>query len=75
MRVSDAITHLSELNPDEQIIIQWVTREHVENTRPDSYPVHTWNDAVAVIEDESAVFNEFAETVTAEANQALEDSF
>jgi hypothetical protein len=30
MKVADAIKNLSELNPDEEIMIQWFTKEHAE---------------------------------------------
>lgn len=74
MRVSDAIAHLNELDPDEQIAIQWVTRKHVEDQISTPYPAGIWNDSVAIMEDEAVLFEEFHQQVSEQAKQSLDGS-
>lgn len=60
MKVSKAIEHLQALNPDDEIIIEWVTKEYADN--------HEWGcefleDTMDYADVPKEVWNELVEVV------------
>ena len=56
MKVADAIKNLSELNPDEEIMIQWFTKEHAEYMEEDNpLPQEQWDMAVRIFDKNSQI--------------------
>lgn len=61
MRVADVIKSLSELNPDEEIMIQWYTKEHAEYMEEDNpIPQEQWDMAVRLFDKNSPDANDFS---------------
>ena len=60
MRVQDAIKNLSELNPDEEIMIQWFTKEHADYIEEDNpLPQEQWDMAVRLFDKNSPDAEDF----------------
>ena len=53
MRAQDAVKYLSELNPDEEVMIEWFGKEDVESHMQYSIPDEQWNLAVRLFEKSS----------------------
>ena len=62
MKVSKAIEYLQALNPDEEIIIEWVTKEYADNNEwgceflddtmdYEEVPKEVWNELVEVVQN------------------------
>jgi hypothetical protein len=50
MRVADAIKNLMELNSEDEIMIQWFTKEHAEYTNEGSVSKDQWELAVRLFD-------------------------
>lgn len=53
MRAQDAVKYLSELNPDEEVMIEWFGKEDVESHLQHNIPEEQWNLAVRLFEKSS----------------------
>jgi hypothetical protein len=60
MRAADAIKNLMELNPDEEVMIQWYTKEHAEYMDEENpIPQDQWDMAVRLFEKNSPDADDF----------------
>ena len=59
MKVADAIKNLMELNPDEEIMIQWFTKEHTEYMDEDPIPNDQWDLAVGLFDKNPPDYEDF----------------
>jgi len=62
MKVSKAIEYLQALNPDEEIIIEWITKEYADNNEwgceylednmdYQEVPKEVWNELVTIVQE------------------------
>ena len=59
-RVADVIKSLMELDPNEEIMIQWFTKEHAEYMDEDNpYSKEVWEEAVRLFDKDAPGAEEF----------------
>ena len=69
--VADAIKNLMELDPNEEIMIQWFSKEHAEYM-DEEIPEEQWNEAVRLFDKNSPGAEEFGlQYLLDEAGQRL----
>lgn len=75
MRVQDAIKALQDYNPEEEIMIQWFAKEHIDGNHNTTYDETHWNLAVRLFEKYDVGEDDFGvRTALTEAKERLQAS-